>query len=87
MAIHLVACTSYSVIVLNAEELVENIGMQQLLEEEVLKKGVFIRSSFTLQNPFIDQISSFYINENSGGFSSYVQEIHVPPPNFFPATS
>lgn len=87
MAIHLVACTSYSLVLLNAEEQVENIGMQQLLEEEVLKKSDFIRSSFTLQNPFIDQISSFYINENSGGFSSYVQEIHVPPPNFFPATS
>lgn len=87
MAIHLVACTSYSLILLNAEEQVENINVQQLLEEEVLKKSDFVRSFFSLQNPFKERLSNFYVNENSGGFSSYVQEIHVPPPNFFPAIS
>lgn len=87
MAIHLVACTSYSLFVLNAEEQVENINIQQLLEEEVLKKSDFIRPSFSLLNPFQTNILTFYFNENSDGFSSYVQEIHVPPPNFFPPTS
>ncbi|GAA0879846.1 hypothetical protein GCM10009119_28150 [Algoriphagus jejuensis] len=87
MAIHLVACTSYSLILLNAEEQVENVGMQQLLEEEVLKKSDFIRSAFLLQNPFREKFFTSYFNENSGGFSSYVQEIHVPPPNFFPVIS
>lgn len=87
MAIHLIACTSYSLIVVNAEEQVENIGMQQLLEEELIKKSDFIRSSFTLQNPFQEEFLKFYFSENSGGFSSYVQEIHVPPPNFFPVIS
>jgi hypothetical protein len=87
MAIHLVACTSYSLIVLNAEEQVENINIQQLLEEEVLKKSDFVRSAFVLENPFKQEVSIFYFNENSAGFSSYVHEIHVPPPNFFPAFS
>lgn len=87
MAIHLIACTSYSLIMLNAEEQVENINVQQLLEEEVLKKSDFIRPPFSLQNPFHEQILIFYFNENSGGFSSYMQEIHVPPPNFFPEIS
>jgi hypothetical protein len=87
MAIHLIACSSYGVILLNAEEQVENINVQQLLEEEVLKKSDFVRTGYSLQNPITEQLLTFYINENSGGFSSYVQEIHVPPPNFFPAIS
>jgi hypothetical protein len=87
MAVHLIACASYSLILLNAEEQVENINVQQLLEEEVLKKSDFVRSFFALENPFKERFFANYYNENCGGFSSYVLEIHVPPPNFFPAIS
>lgn len=87
MAIHLIACTSYRLVLLNAEEQVENINVQQMLEEEVLKKSDFVRPSFSLQNPFLEEITTFYFTENSAGFSSYVQEIHVPPPNLSPVFS
>jgi hypothetical protein len=87
MAVHLIACSSYGVIFLNAEEQVENVSVQQLLEEEILKKGHLVRPNFSIQNPIAALYYTFYINENSGAFSSYVQEIHVPPPNFFPAFS
>ena len=64
MAIHLVACTSYSVSVLNAEELVENIGMQQLLEEEVLKKGNLKTLSSSHTN-FFDQYFDKYFSSKT----------------------
>lgn len=81
MAINLVACTCCGFIQLNAEELVENNPLQELLEKEVKMNNDYILPTFSLQRPFLKIVGTFYFNKNSKGFSNYVQEIHVPPPN------
>lgn len=87
MAFNLIACTSYGLVQLNAEELVDNITLQELLEEEMSKKNEYMRPVFALKHPLTEERITFYFNENSVGFSSYVLEIHVPPPNFSPVFS
>lgn len=82
MAFNLIACTSYGLVQLNAEELVENITLQELLEEEMNKKNEYMRPVFSLNQPLTEELVTFYFAQNSNGFSSFVQEIHVPPPNF-----
>lgn len=82
MAIHLVACTSYGMVQLNAEELVENVVLQELLEKEMNKKSEYTFTFFALQHPLVEEKSTFCFTENPEGFSTYELEIHVPPPNF-----
>lgn len=82
MAINLVACTYYGQIQLSAEELVENNLLQEILEKEVKMFHEYTLSAFSLEHPFLKIDRTFYLTQNSNGFSSYVQEIHVPPPNF-----
>ncbi|GAB3218000.1 hypothetical protein GCM10027454_03490 [Algoriphagus aestuariicola] len=87
MALHLVACTYYGCIQLTAEDLVENNPIQEFLEKEVKMLHDYMIPSFSLEHPFLKADSTFYFAKNSNGFSSYVQEIHVPPPNFFQVIS
>ncbi len=87
MAINLVACTYYGLIQLSAEELVENAPLQEILEKETSKKSEYMLSSFSLEHPVLVIRGTFYFDKKSHGFSSYVQKIHVPPPNFFPPIS
>ncbi|HSF53162.1 MAG TPA: hypothetical protein VLA71_05395 [Algoriphagus sp.] len=82
MAINLIACTYYGQIQLSAEELVETNPLQELLEKEVKMFHDYMLPAFSLKPPFLKIDSTFYFTKNSNGFSSYVQEIHVPPPNF-----
>ncbi|OOG73071.1 hypothetical protein [Algoriphagus sp. A40] len=82
MAINLIACTYYGQIQLTAEELVETNPLQELLEKEVKMFNEYMLPAFSLEHPFLKIDSTFYFTQNSNGFSSYVQEIHVPPPNF-----
>ncbi len=87
MAIHLVACTYLSGMLVVSEELVENSPIQEILENHEDNKSVYMLSNFHFQSPIFEYQMTFYLRKNSGNFSSYEQDILLPPPDFFQFSS
>ena len=83
MAINFVASTYYGSMLLTAEELVETNPLQEILEKHVDEKSDFILSAFRFIPSVIEKEKSFYSSKNSAHFSTYEQDILLPPPNFF----
>lgn len=82
MALNLVACTYYGGMLITAEELVETNSLQEILEKHVDEKSDFLLSAFRFIPPIIEKEESFYYSKNSENFSSYEQDILLPPPDF-----
>ncbi len=82
MALNIVACTYYGGMMVNAEELVETNPLQEVLEKHVDEKSDFMLSAFRFTPPVIEKEESFYYNKNSANFSTYEQDILLPPPDF-----
>lgn len=83
MAINFVASTYYGSMLLTAEELVETNPLQEVLEKHVDEKSDFMLSAFRFIPQVIEKEESFYYNKNSANFSTYEQDILLPPPDFF----
>ncbi len=87
MAINLMACTCIGLIQLSAEELVENLTLQELLEEEQRVKKEYTACYLSLQHPQAEEKVVSYFNSDAAVICRYELDIHVPPPNFFPTRS
>ncbi|MDF2157251.1 hypothetical protein [Algoriphagus sp. CAU 1675] len=81
MAVNLVSCTYYGLIQLNAEELVETNPLQEILEDHSSNKSYYVLSFSFFQPLGIESQESKYFGRDAELFSTYTQEIHVPPPN------
>lgn len=83
MAINLVFCTYYGGMLKNAEVLVENSQLLEILENHSEKKSDFLITSFRFLSPIIEMEEISYNSDNSENFSNYEQDILLPPPDFF----
>lgn len=83
IAANLVFTTYYGLLVNNAEELVENSSLQEILENHSEKKSEFLLTSFRFSSPFIEKEEKNYDLNYTENLSSYEQDILLPPPDFF----
>lgn len=83
IAANLVLTTYYGLLVNNAEELVENSSLQEILENHSEKKSEFLLTSFRFSSPFIEKEEKNYDLNYTENLSSYEQDILLPPPDFF----
>ncbi len=81
MAVNLVSCTYYGLIQLNAEELVETNPFQEILEDHSENKNFYLLSFSFFQPLVIESQESHYFGRDTKLFSTYILDIHVPPPN------
>lgn len=83
MALNLMACSFYGSMLVTAEELTETNPLQEIFEKHVDEKSDFMLSTFRFIPPVIEKEESFYLSKNSANFSTYEQDILLPPPDFF----
>jgi hypothetical protein len=82
MAINFLACAYYAPMMLTAEELVENNPVQEIQEKEMTKKINFVISTFKFLTLIFEIENQVYFWENTASFSSFEQDILLPPPDF-----
>ena len=82
MAINFLACAYYAPMLLTVEELVENNPVQEIQEKEMTKKIDFVIPAFKFLTQGFKIQGKVYFWENSAIFSSFEQDILLPPPDF-----
>lgn len=81
MALNFVASTYYAPMILSSEELVETNPLQEILEKYADKKSDFLVTIFRIFPFLFVQEEVEYNWNNSDHFSSYEQDILLPPPD------
>jgi hypothetical protein len=82
MAINLIACSYYAPMFLKVEELVETNPLQEIQEKELTDKINFVIPAFKFSTLIFEIENQVHFWENSASFSSYEQDILLPPPDF-----
>lgn len=81
MAVHLVACCSYGLVQLSAEELVEKNSGQEILEKELPSEYALSINLFQFRSTNSDTNAPIPEGLECEHFSSFITEVQPPPPD------